>query len=149
MAVIKHNGEHRFERALLAPGFYGCTHLGCQAIQRMSKIETLDTVTDGGDRFDATRLHKPALAQEHSQPSVEAARAIEGVSGRYRVLVYQALKAASAGLTDQEICTVTGLDPSTERPRRVELVESGAVVDSLRTRSTRSGRSATVWEVAR
>ncbi len=48
--------------------------------------------------------------------------------------------------TDQEIQEVLELDPSTERPRRVELVRMFLVRDSGLRRLTRSGRHATVWE---
>jgi len=49
------------------------------------------------------------------------------------------------GATDQEIQDALSMDPSTERPRRVDLVKRGLVKDSGRTRLTRSGRKATVW----
>jgi hypothetical protein len=37
------------------------------------------------------------------------------------------------------------MDPSSQRPRRVELVTGGQVVDSGRKRKTVSGRQAVVW----
>jgi hypothetical protein len=94
---------------------------------------------------------KPALAQEHSETSKEAARRLDDGCGRRQALreaVYAAISAAPAGLTDEEGQTATGLEGSTYRPRRVELVEAGRVVDSKRTRLTRSGRRAVVWVVA-
>ena len=91
---------------------------------------------------------KPALAQEASATSRPAAAKIEPTRSRLQTLVYRAIaRAASpAGLTDQEIAAVTGLDPSTARPRRIELVEQQLVRDSGRKRPTRSRRMATVWE---
>jgi len=50
-------------------------------------------------------------------------------------------------LTDEEIQTRTGMNPSTERPRRVELVEMGLIEDSGVRRRTSSGRSAVVWKL--
>jgi hypothetical protein len=49
------------------------------------------------------------------------------------------------GLTDEQMQTYLGMNPSTQRPRRIELVRSGLVVDSGFKRPTRSGRDATVW----
>ena len=49
------------------------------------------------------------------------------------------------GATDAQQQKRTGLDGSTQRPRRVRLVEIGLVVDSGRGRTTASGRLATVW----
>jgi hypothetical protein len=40
---------------------------------------------------------------------------------------------------------LTGIPPSTYRPRRVECVEFGLVRDSGLTRPTKSGRAAVVW----
>jgi hypothetical protein len=49
--------------------------------------------------------------------------------------------------TDQEIQLALGMGGSTERPRRIELVEALLVRDSGQRRPTRSGRMAVVWEV--
>lgn len=87
-------------------------------------------------------------AQAHSETSKEAARAAEAVSPTQRQLVHSLIAlAGERGLTDEEIQTASDLNPSTERPRRVELVEAGLVVDSGRVRKTSSGRNAVVWVV--
>lgn len=83
-------------------------------------------------------------AQRHSEPSVAAATAIRPDASRLRAAVLAAI-AAAGGLTDEEGIDHTGLSPSTYRPRRVELVQAGAVADSGTTRPTRSGRKAAVW----
>ena len=49
------------------------------------------------------------------------------------------------GATDEEITRDLEMNPSTARPRRIELVEMGKIHSSGRTRPTVSGRSATVW----
>jgi hypothetical protein len=51
----------------------------------------------------------------------------------------------SRGATDEEITRDLKMNPSTARPRRIELVEMGKIRSSGRTRPTVSGRSATVW----
>ena len=49
--------------------------------------------------------------------------------------------------TDEEIVAGTGLNPSTARPRRIELARRGLVVQAGE-RKTRSGKKATVWKLA-
>ena len=87
----------------------------------------------------------PAPFQRHSPTSREAAD-LETGNLRSRVLRYIEER---GGATDEEAQLALGMSPSTQRPRRVELVQSGAVRDSGRTRPTRSGRQAVVWEVVR
>jgi len=85
-------------------------------------------------------------AQQHSETSVAAAEAIAPVAATLRRMVYDAIAAAGVvGLTDEEMLAAVGLPPSSGRPRRIELVRAGLVVDSGKTRRTRSGRSAVVW----
>jgi hypothetical protein len=50
-------------------------------------------------------------------------------------------------LTDEEMQVRLEMNPSTQRPRRIELVGMGLVVDSGTTRKTRSGRSAVAWKM--
>ena len=51
----------------------------------------------------------------------------------------------SYGATDEEQQDRFQMNPSTPRPRRVELVNQGWIKDSGRTRATRSGAQAVVW----
>jgi hypothetical protein len=51
------------------------------------------------------------------------------------------------GATDEEIATSLGLNPSTARPRRIELARRGLIVEAG-TRKTASKRAAVVWRVA-
>lgn len=50
--------------------------------------------------------------------------------------------------TDEEIATELAMNPSTVRPRRVELARKGLIVE-CGTRRTSSGRMAVVWKVAK
>ena len=87
--------------------------------------------------------------QAHSLTSLEAAHRAreEGTANRGRELVWAALSAAgSAGMTDEEIETITRLKGSSARPRRLELLEAGRIIASG-TRKTKSGRNAVVWMV--
>jgi len=51
------------------------------------------------------------------------------------------------GATDEEMQTRLGMNPSTQRPRRIELARRGLVV-TCGVRKTTSGRNADVWRVA-
>jgi hypothetical protein len=61
--------------------------------------------------------------------------------------VLELLAATPDGLTDEEQQRLLGMNPSTQRPRRIELARRGLVVEAG-TRRTASGRMATVWRVA-
>jgi hypothetical protein len=62
--------------------------------------------------------------------------------------VLELLAAWPQGLTDEEMQHKLGMNPSTQRPRRIELARRGLVVEAG-TRRTASGRMATVWRVNR
>lgn len=95
----------------------------------------------------ARRLHGPFVAG--SGTSQQSGAAIGRLIPNLRDLVLEAFRRAGAsGLTDEEAQERTGLDPSTERPRRVELVRARLVMDSGRKRTTKHGRPATVWTIA-
>lgn len=86
--------------------------------------------------------------QRHSATSRDAAISAEGSAGTLRRQVWSFLmERGTSGATDEEIQTMLELNPSTERPRRIELVNVGLVRDSGRTRLTQSRRKATVWEI--
>jgi hypothetical protein len=61
--------------------------------------------------------------------------------------VLELLQATPGGLTDEEMQRLLEMNPSTQRPRRIELARRGLVVEAG-TRRTASGRMATVWRVA-
>lgn len=84
-------------------------------------------------------------AQRHSATSVASAGAIEPISGTLRRTVLNFLRRMPAGATDEQMQAALDMNPSTQRPRRIELVEAGLVCDSGTTRKTASGRMAVVW----
>ena len=97
--------------------------------------------------FDRKGRVAPAAlpAQQHSETSVAAAKSMGTRALTLRQLVYAEL--AKAAMTDEQIAERTGLALNTVRPRRVELVQAGVVIDTgLRSRN-HSGRYATVWGV--
>lgn len=91
---------------------------------------------------------RPAPAQQHSVTSMQAADALdEKTLTRLHRLVLDFLRARPEGATDEEIASGLGLNPSTQRPRRIELAQRGLVVEAG-VRKTASKRNATVWRVA-
>jgi len=82
----------------------------------------------------------------HSDTSQAAAEAIAPDTGALRAEVFRYIDGqGSVGATDDEIQVALGMNPSTQRPRRIELCEANAVVDSGLRRLTRSNRQAVVW----
>ncbi len=87
-----------------------------------------------------------APAQRHSATSRAAARLIESKRDTLLKRVYVTLRALLPdGATDEEAQDGLGMTGNTYRPRRIELGHNGLVVDSGRTRKTRAGREAVVW----
>lgn len=82
------------------------------------------------------------------ETSFAAHRQIRRCAPQMRAKILGALRASPAPLTDEELQEVTGLQPSSERPRRIELVEAGEVVAAPVTKPTKSGRRAQAWAPA-
>ena len=100
-------------------------------------------MTSQPDLFD---LPEPLKYVRGSETSLEAAIAAEPNAGTQRRRVLDKMREfLSTGLTDHEMQYLLHLNPSTQRPRRVELVKAGLVKDSGNTRLTPSGRRAVVW----
>lgn len=94
--------------------------------------------------FDSAKVR-----HDHPTTSHEAAERILPKLGTLRANVYLFIKSQGpyCGATDEEIQLRLAMNPSTQRPRRIELVEQGLVRNGGRTRLTRSGRNAIVWVV--
>jgi hypothetical protein len=92
---------------------------------------------------------KPLKYVRGSETSLEAAIAAEPRAGTQRRRVLDLLREYPVtGLADHEMQNLLGMNPSTQRPRRIELVEAGLVKDSGRHRLTDSGKRAVVWVAA-
>lgn len=84
-----------------------------------------------------------------SPTSVAAAMAALPRAGTQKNAILSIIRdAGAAGLTDEQIATLSGLDENTVRPRRVELAEEGWIHLSGEFRKTRHGNDAQVWVVA-
>ena len=86
------------------------------------------------------RNHGPLFA------SVEAAKRAAPRASGDRLRILRAL-ADHGCMTDEAIQVTLDMNPSTERPRRGELVDDGCVRDSGRMGRTRSGCRAVLWEI--
>jgi len=89
---------------------------------------------------------RPAPPAQHHSPTSEAAAESLPPSwlSAARLTVLRHLSQCD-GATDEALQDACGLNPSSQRPRRIECVERGLVEDSGRTAPTRSGRQAVVW----
>lgn len=82
---------------------------------------------------------------ETKETSLAAAESIKPRCGTDRARVLDCIRAAGElGVTDEEIQTLLSMNPSTQRPRRIELLNARLIQPSGR-RKTRSGREAVTW----
>lgn len=96
--------------------------------------------------YEAMELEPAPPYVKKYDTSREAAEKIIGKAGELRFRVYHRIRLSGEfGCTDEQIQKAERMDPSTQRPRRVELVRAGLVRDSGRKRRTHSGRFAVVW----
>jgi len=90
--------------------------------------------------------------QAHSATSRNAALAVYPRTGTQRARVLNYLRSARDGRTDEEIATGLAMNPSSVRPRRIELVTGGwaramfTAAGAPVERRTRAGVDAQVWE---
>lgn len=86
--------------------------------------------------------------QIHSQESQDAAFSMIGRAETIRDRVLALIRGSCDGLTDEELTEMMGLNPSTVRPRRIELMNRGLITDFGRRRN-HSGRLALIWVATR
>jgi transcription initiation factor IIE alpha subunit len=103
------------------------------------------------DYYATTVDYGPLFTQRApSNGSITSAQAADSLSPKalnaLQRKVLELLR-ATPGLTDEEMQKRLGMNPSTQRPRRIELARRGLIVTSG-TRKTSSGRNADVWRVA-
>lgn len=90
-----------------------------------------------------------AVRADAPDTSVAAAEAIAPATGTQRELVFSTIFTSGRnGMTDEEVQQALGMNPSSQRPRRGELVDAGLVVDSGVRRDTQAGLEAIVWVAA-
>lgn len=82
----------------------------------------------------------------HTETSYRAAEEIKSHAPRLRSLVLGYIQ-EHPGCTDEEIVDGLGMNPSTARPRRLELFRMGLIELIDENGKTRSGRKAARWRV--
>lgn len=83
--------------------------------------------------------------QRHSETSRASAEAVKPCAATLREKVFELIRyTGSYGLTDIEIQKGLGMEGSTQRPRRIELLRAGRIRQNGK-RRTPSGREAAVW----
>jgi len=96
-----------------------------------------------------TATPAPAIAVR-PETSRKAAQKIRPRIGRLQARVFEFIRdRGPLGVTDEELVESLNMSPNTLRPRRVELRNIGAIIDSGRRRPTRSGRDAAIWILAK
>ena len=83
------------------------------------------------------------VGREHPDTAQQAATRIMPRTGTQRQRVLAAIRVLAQ--TDEELQTRLTMNPSSQRPRRVELVEQRWIEDSGVRRKTSSGADAIVW----
>ncbi len=87
-------------------------------------------------------LFDPQPPYQATVTSIDAALSMVGKTATLREKVLTALKARP--LTDEGIAMALNMNPSTARPRRIELERLG-LIHQVGTATTISGRSAALW----
>lgn len=98
-----------------------------------------------------TAPESPRRAAHHHQghrTEISAAELVLPRAGILRRKALETIAASDGGMTDQELAEATGEYLYTIAPRRSELLQSGWLRDSGRTRTTDHGRDAIVWELS-
>ncbi len=85
--------------------------------------------------------------QRHSEESRAAAEAIVDSLSKLQARVLAYIASCPYGATDEEIQHALRMNPSTQRPRRLELFKLGLIDKAPYCRRTRAGRKAAVWIV--
>ena len=109
----------------------------------MGKKKRAKIAAEQGTFNDARTIFTPAPYVATSPTSKAAAEEIEPQVVNLKERVFDEIKCCQP-CTDEMISEHTGLNPSTARPRRVELVRAGRVVQ-VGEGKTSSGRRAALW----
>ena len=112
-----------------------------EAVRKLDSARRARRDAIQGDLFSAPY-------QPHSETSKAAAEMLEpAFLNRLQLQVLFFLRErGEIGATDEEIQRALSMNPSTERPRRVELQRRG-LITTTKKRKTSSGRLAAVWSV--
>ena len=108
--------------------------------------QELFSKTDWAAKNNAAEIER--LKKRRKSTSQSAREKLADSMPELRAKVFRYLLArGDEGATDEEMQLALEMNPSTQRPRRGELVAAGVVCDSGRRRELRSGNKGTVWVV--
>ena len=110
------------------------------------QLRFLDHLRDEEIALARQLEHQAAPFVAGSQTSFEASEAIKPSRAKMRERVFAYIR-EHPGCTDEEIANRLGMNPSTARPRRLELARAGRIEASGKA-LTSTGRRATCWTVA-
>lgn len=102
--------------------------------------------TDPREYVDHGPLFVTPPAQRHSETSLAAAESVAPRAKGLRGLVLAFIR-ANGPVTDEAIAEGLGLNPSTARPRRIELLSGGLIVQDGEG-LTKAGKRAARWRAA-
>lgn len=109
-----------------------------------SPTATQPEAIGGSNAYDAAGRSTLPPFQRHSETSREAAISVYGeVRNTQQSRLYDYLLNHGPA-TDETCAAMLDMNPSAERPRRIELVEKG-LVEACGTGITKSGRKAQLW----
>lgn len=104
-----------------------------------------DVCGHGRTRDERCPFCDPLPSTQHTRAAAELA--IQPSAANLREKVLECIKLHPHGITDEKIAELLKMNPSTERPRRLELEKAGRIV-AVGTAKTRSGRKAVTWVAA-
>jgi hypothetical protein len=116
----------------------------------IAELLMLARLADLGPEAAARIEPQGAARADHNRTAHIAASLLKGKLGKKHDMVVGLLASHPEGLTDREIddAAVEAGHTSTLRPRRVELVRAGFVIDTGTTRRHSTRGPATVWKLA-
>lgn len=112
----------------------------------MSKKKHAKKAKQGTLQLVESFMGYPAPSVHSSDASVEAAEKIEPHRSRLCQEVYETIKQFGP-VTDEKIAYYAQMNPSTARPRRLELQREGLIVQAGHGK-TSAGRKAALWATA-
>lgn len=99
------------------------------------------------DQLSLTDDVRGLVRNDHRDTAQQTARAARPFSGTARGRVLACIASSPGGMTDGEVCEALRMNPSTERPRRVECAREGWIEPLDITRPSAYGHPMQVWTV--
>lgn len=118
---------------------------GKRPLDQARKVRDSIERNEGLARDQVSENTRGVVRADAPSTSEDAADHVWPRTGSQRWRLLTLLWNTPDGLTDEQMSTLSRIAPNSQRPRRVELVEAGWVVDSGERRETIGGSEAIVW----